>query len=88
MRTVAPRIAGFPEITVAEDQHEYLSLTATPIEYADGSRAVLTRWRLSPEEVEAIGRGSDIYVELLGAQMQPIRITVGAPEHLIAESRP
>lgn len=82
MRAVAPRIEGLAEVTLAEDQHEYKSVTVAPVEYADGSRSWITRWRLSPEELEAVGRGSDVYVEILGDRMAPVSVSIGAPAHL------
>ena len=56
MYMVAPRIEGLEEITIAEDQLEYKTLTAAVFADPDddpdypGARGVLTRWRVTDEE--------------------------------------
>lgn len=82
MRAVAPRIYGFPEVSLAEDQHEFRSIVAARVEYQAIGRGWVTRWRLSPEEMEAVGRGSDVYVEILGDTMAPVSVSIGVPKHL------
>lgn len=81
MRPVAPRV-GLPEITIAEEQVEYLPLTGVPVEYEDGTRGILTRWRFTPAERSAIAAGADLYLTQLtfGRPMQPLAPTVGPPE--------
>lgn len=78
MRAIAPR-TGAPEITLAEDQIEYSPITAGVYENADGSRALLTRWRLTDDERAAIADGEDLYLMLLtfGRPMQPVALRVG-----------
>lgn len=88
MRPVAPR-TGAEEITVAEDQHEYVPLVVAL--HADpggsGSPVLLTRWRLSEEERAAIAAGEDLYVGCLtfGERLQPLLVTVGDPKLPIIE---
>lgn len=81
MRPVAPRV-GLPEVTLAEDQHEYLALTACPVIFSDGTSAMLTRWRLDDAERAKIAAGEDLYLCALtfGGPVQPVALTVGAPE--------
>lgn len=64
MRPIAPRIDDprCQEITVAEDQHEYQTLTAARVQCTDGKVEMCTRWTLTKEEREAIARGEDVYV--------------------------
>ena len=81
MRSISPRIDGCDEVTVAEEQLEYKALTAAQIRYTDGSRGLMTRWRLTPEEREAIANGADLYLGILtmGKPLQPISLEVGRP---------
>lgn len=78
MRMVAPR-TGAPEITIAEDQHEYMPLTVAQYRFSDGSIGVLSRWRLNEYERAAIANGEDLYICMLtgGGPMQPIAPQVG-----------
>lgn len=80
-RPVAPRV-GFPEIMLAEEQEEYLTCCVAQVTYNDGSRALMTRWRLSDEERAKIADGEDIYLSLhtFGQPMQPITLEIGRPE--------
>ena len=77
---VAPR-TGAIEITIAEDQPEYLPLTVAV--YGDnkdmGPRTLLSRWRPTDEERQAIAAGEDVYVGLVtfGQPMQPIIVQIG-----------
>lgn len=79
MRSVAPRVEGCPEVTLAEDQHEYAVLTAAVVTYADGQQAMMTRWRLDDAERAKIAAGEDFYLLLLGRAMQPVAPFVGPP---------
>jgi hypothetical protein len=83
---VSPNV-GLPEVTVAEDQHDYLALTAAVVEWRDGSRGILTRWRLTDDERRRIAGGEDLYVTLLtfGQPMQPLGIDVGTPEYITGD---
>lgn len=80
MRPVSPDI-GCPEVSLAQGQPEYFELTAAVVPYADGTVGVVTRWRLDPEELEKLARGSDLYLVLLTAdgRPQPVLLSVGAP---------
>jgi hypothetical protein len=60
MRPVAPRIDGAEEITIAEHQHEYLTICAAIVEYSDSAQRVC-RWTFTPEERAQIAAGEDIY---------------------------
>lgn len=62
MRAVAPRLDGLHEVTLAEDQHEFLSIVAGVIDYPNGARWWVTRWRLSDEGREKVARGEDVYL--------------------------
>lgn len=61
MRPVAPR-TGAPEVSVAEDQPQYLTITMAQYNYPDGSMGILSRWQPSPAERVAIANGEDVYV--------------------------
>lgn len=82
MRAIAPRLGELPEVHLAEDQEEYATLCVALVEFNDGSRGVVSRWRLDPEELEKLARGSDLYLLVLthGLPMQPVHLTVGTPE--------
>lgn len=75
---VAPR-TGAPELTLAEEQEEYLPLTVACYETDRGSPALLSRWRLSDEDRERIAAGEDVYLLVVtgGAPMQPVAVQVG-----------
>jgi len=83
MRPVAPR-TGEPEVTIAEEQHEYLPITAAVrdrvVNLENGGRvrvrSLVTRWTLTPEERQQVSAGADVYVELLtgGRPMQPVAV--------------
>lgn len=78
MRMVAPR-TGAPEITLAENQEEYATLTVAVYQDRRGNELVLSRWRLEPDEIERLKNGEDLYVSLMtfGKPMQPIHVQVG-----------
>jgi len=80
MRVVSPDI-GFPEVTLAEEQLEYMAMTAALVPHDDGTVGVVSRWRLSDEDLEALASGSDLYLVLLTADgsAQPVHLTVGNP---------
>ena len=81
MRPVAPRV-GLPEITIAENQLEYATLTGAPVTYEDGTLGMLTRWTFTPEERAAIAAGDDLFLELFtfGGPMQPVALSIGLPK--------
>ena len=75
---IAPR-TGAPEITVAEDQLEYLPITMALYGDETGVKQMLSRWTFTPEERARIANGEDLYVALMtfGQPMQPISAQVG-----------
>jgi len=80
MRPIAPR-TGAQEITIAEHQHEYLPVTVAIYRHSNGTRSLLTRWTLTPEEREQVAKGEDIYISQLGAagsMMTPMTAQVSA----------
>lgn len=79
MRMIAPR-TGAPEITVAEDQEEYMPITVALYDHPDGVRTILARFTFSAEERAAIAAGADVYFGQLnfGGPMTPINACVGA----------
>jgi hypothetical protein len=70
MKQVAPRI-GADEITVAEDQLEFRTVVAAVCQMPDNDpdfpsvRYLVTRWRLSDSERQAIAGGEDFYIRHL-----------------------
>lgn len=87
MRPVAPRV-GLPETVIAADQHEFQELVGTAYCEVDaatrvaGPITILTRWRLSPEELKRIAAGEDLYLHILtaGEPLQPVKLEVGPPK--------
>lgn len=77
MRPVAPRI-GAPEITLAEEQHDYLPITAAVYQGVLGTE-VVTRWQLTPEDRARLLAGEDLYLRVLtfGQPLQPLAPTIG-----------
>ena len=75
MRSVAPR-TGAPEVTIAEDQHEYKTLVGAKY---DDPPAMLTRWRLDDGERARIASGEDLYIGVLtfGGPFPPLNVQVG-----------
>lgn len=88
MRAVAPRV-GCPEETLAEEQEQFLPLTVAFVEYEDGTRGTMTRWRLDDAERAQLAAGADLYLTLLtfGSPMQPIQLSVGRPGWAPEEER-
>lgn len=80
MRNVAPRI-GWPESSIAEDQHEYLVVVGAHVDLPQG-KAVTTRWRPSDEDLARLNAGEHVYLTMLtfGRPLQPFRVEVGPPE--------
>ena len=79
MRAIAPR-TGAPEVTVAEEQPEYLPITVAMYEDEHGAVYRVTRWTFSPEERERIARGEDVYVSQVSfgqAPMTPLMVNCG-----------
>jgi hypothetical protein len=80
MRPIAPRIEGADEITIAEEQHEYMTITAAIVHYGDGSTHRVCRWTFTPEERAQIAAGEDIYFGTPATVLlTPHWLTVGFP---------
>lgn len=66
MRPIAPKfredVDCIKEIVIAEDQHEYKSLTGAVVTFGDGARQVYARWTFTPQERSRIAAGEDIYL--------------------------
>lgn len=60
VRPVSPRIDGADEITIAEEQHQFMPLAAAHVRYSDSVQRVC-RWTFTPEERAAIAAGEDMY---------------------------
>lgn len=84
MRPIAPR-TGAPEVTISEEQEEYMPVTVAVYRYDDGSRCFLTRWTLTPDERKRIAAGEDFYVGQLnfGAPMTPLIVQCGAGNFVV-----
>ncbi|MGV3707974.1 MAG: hypothetical protein ACO1Q7_03970 [Gemmatimonas sp.] len=83
MRMLAPR-TGHPEITVAEDQLEYLPITVNVIAHDNDTKTIVTRWQPSAEERQRIADGEDIFVCQVnfGGGMTPMMVDAGVPKWL------
>ena len=84
VRPIAPR-TGAPEVTVAEDQEEYLPITVGLYRFQDTSMyGRLIRFTFSAEERAALARGADVYLMQLYARpeqpMTPVAAQVGPGE--------
>jgi hypothetical protein len=86
MRAIAPR-TGAPEIMIAENQTEYLTLPAAAYVTKSGVACLLTRWRFTDEERERIAGGEDLFLMQLtfGQPMQPIELQVGPEGYTVSE---
>ena len=80
-RAIAPRV-GCPEIMLAEEQEDYLTVCVAMVAYNDGTVGAMTRWVLSDEERAQVAAGEDVYLTLLtfGQPMQPITLEIGRPD--------
>ena len=81
MNPVSPVMPGSEsiEIVLGKDQPEY---TPLPAVYLDTETcAMVTRWRPSPEERAAIGKGADIVLQQLTfrSPFQPVNLQVVMP---------
>lgn len=82
MRSIAPRLDGCDEITVAEEQEEYLPITVARIDpppgFPERGTILLTRWQLSDDERKRIAAGEDLYVGQLnfGGPMTPLIVSL------------
>jgi hypothetical protein len=65
-------IHGYHKIVFAKDQLEYIPLPAI----SDGNK-VITKWKLTKEELEEIAITGELYLEILtfGQPLQPIKLS-------------
>lgn len=85
MRFVAPR-TGAPEVTVAEDQEEYLPVTVGVYVLDNGMRGLLARVTFTDDERALIARGADVYIHQLGVPgtpMTPLSVDVGVQPWMV-----
>jgi hypothetical protein len=77
---VQPQVSGYDEIVFAKDQPEYIPLPAIRVN-RDGAETIVTRWKLTDEEREAVASGADLWLEVMtiGQPLQPIRIAMVCP---------
>lgn len=86
MMPVSPVIPdeNHKEVIVAEDQEQYQNLPS--ISLSDGS--ILTRWKLSDEEIKIVAETGDIYLHMLtfGKPVTPVLLMVEKPEIIYSSS--
>lgn len=82
MNPVSPVMPGSKaiEIILGENQPEYIPLPAVYLDTP--SRPMITRWRLTDEEREAITNGADIVLQQLTFRQlfQPVQLQVVMPD--------
>lgn len=68
-------------VVYAADQPEYQPLPAMKIP-EDPQGLIVTKWELSPEELEEINKTGSIHLSVLtfNNPLQPVLLTVGMPE--------
>jgi hypothetical protein len=74
--------SGPIEVVYAKDQSEYAPLPALWID-GENSHTVVSRWRLTDEEREAIAAGADVVLQLLmahGQLLTPSNLQVVMPD--------
>lgn len=80
MRPVAPRLIGYEETMIAEEQDEYMPLAAAFLPHSDGSTSRVCRWTLTAEERRQIANGADVYFGTPASiPLTPHWLTVGPP---------
>lgn len=67
----ATRVLGAPE-----GNPEVKPLAIRDIQYEDGTRAVMSAWLPTREEVDAIMAGEPVYLIIFGATMPPAYVCV------------
>lgn len=86
MKMTRPKVTGAEQVTIAEEQEEYLPIVAarvrmrvTPMSTAAG---LLFAFEPTKDERERIYNGEDIYISLVtfGEPMQPIMVMCGKEE--------
>ena len=82
MNAIALQIPGCEkdEFIFAADQPEYIPLPALNITIGN-VEGILTRWRPTDDERQALASGADIWLEVMtgGAPLQPVRVSVQCP---------
>lgn len=72
----------FPGVNVvfAKDQPEYIPLPAYKVP-GDPKGAIVTKWKLSPEELNKVQETGEIYLSMLtfNQPLQPVLLTVDLP---------
>ncbi len=80
MRPVSPRLDGYNEIMVAEEQHEFMPLAVTVLPHTDGTCSVVARWTFSADERRRIADGEDVFLGMPAMQrITPHWLCVGPP---------
>ena len=84
MQPVSPVMPGSAaiEIVLGKDQPEYIPLPAV---YLDApTRPMITRWRLTDDERQAIAEGADVVMTQLTFwnRFQPVHIQVTHPDQM------
>jgi hypothetical protein len=78
MRSIAPRIEGADEFSIAEDQLEFMPVTACLVRFSDNSVSRVLRYTFTSEERAKIAAGEDIYFGTPASQLlQPHWFMVG-----------
>lgn len=87
MRPIAPR-TGAPEVTISEDQPEYMPVTIAVYAYENGSKMALMRWTFTAEERQRIAAGEDVYVGQLnfGNPITPLVVRCGPGDFAVTEA--
>lgn len=78
MKPVSPQ-TGAKEITVAEDQEEYISYPAALYLTEPDRLTVLSRWTFTDEERLRVAAGEDLFLGIItdGNPVQPVILQVG-----------
>lgn len=78
------QIAKHPLTTrVLGKSQGYLGLPIVDVNYKDGSQGMWSYWTPTPAEIEAIVKGANVRLTVLGTQHPPVCIDVGeVPEDL------
>lgn len=87
MRPVSPDI-GWPEAVAGENELEHSPLPVAFVEHPEGMQSVVSRWRLTPEEREAVAVGADLFVTVLRPRsplVQPLYVRVGSSGYELPE---
>lgn len=77
MHAVSPVMPGedFEELIVAENQPEYENLPCIQMQ----GGVILTRWKLSEDEIKTVQETGDIYLFMWGRPVKPLMLQVEKP---------